>query len=181
MDHYIAKLNGRLQALSGAADLVMARRGVSLDLGEIVRTTLGPFMEERSSRIHIEGPALQLGEQTGGPMALALHELATNAIKYGALSTPQGRVTLNWRLEPDPHGRRVEIIWQESGGPECVAPKHAGFGTRVIKFAASHETSNTVVINYLPKGLQCCIRFVNVQGHAAVSAQEPVLENIGIL
>lgn len=181
VEQYIAKLSGRLQALSAAADLVMARRGVSLDLGEIVRATLAPFTEDRSGRIRIEGPPLQLDEQTGGPMALAIYELATNAIKYGALSAPEGRVMLNWRFEPDPRGRRVEIVWRESDGPVCVPPRRFGFGTRVIKFAASHETSGAVGIEYLPEGLRCRIGFIQVHGSPASDAKEPTLESIGIL
>lgn len=179
VNQYISKLNGRLQALSAAADQVMARHGACLDLGEVIRATLAPFTEDRSGRIRIEGPALQFDEQTGGAIALAVYELATNAIKYGALSAPEGRVMLHWRLEPDPRGQRVQIVWRESGGPVCTPPRHFGFGTRVIKFAASHETAGGVTINYLPEGLECRISFIQAQDTEATGAPAP--ETIGIL
>ncbi len=121
MDLFIAKLTGRLHALSAAADLLMAGRRTSLELGAIAKATLSPFMEERSQHIRIEGPALELSEETGGAIALAVHELATNALKYGALSVPEGRVSLSWWHNPVPDGDRVEIEWKETDGPALHA------------------------------------------------------------
>lgn len=181
VDQFIAKLTGRLHALSAAADLVMARGRTSLELGDIVRATLAPFMEDRSSRIRIEGAMLELSEETGGAIALAVHELATNAIKYGALSVPQGKVALTWWHNLVPEGERVEIEWKETGGPDCAIPTHKGFGTRVINFAASREKSGEVMLDYPSDGLLCRIVFVKAAGNNAISAPNPTFEDLGIL
>jgi len=179
VDLFISKLMGRLHALSAAADLVMARRRVSLDFGAIARATLGPFMEERSTRISIDGPTLELSEETGGSLALAIHELATNAIKYGALSVPEGRATLTWSRAPAPEGETVEIVWKETGGPPCAQPTQAGFGTRVINFAASREKSGDVTLDYPLDGLYCRIAFVKPPDSPATTAPNPTFEDLG--
>jgi len=179
VDHFLSKLNGRLHALSAAADLVMARGKVSLELGAAVRATLAPFVEDQGSRISIEGPPIELSEETGGAIALAVHELATNAIKYGALSVPQGKVKLSWWHNPVPEGERVEIEWKETAGPRCEAPTQFGFGTRVIKFAAAREKSGAVTLDYPSDGLWCRIAFVKPADMP--SGPNPTFENLGIL
>lgn len=181
VDLFIGKLTGRLHALSAAADLVVARGRVSLELGEVVRATLAPFMEERSSRMSIEGPPLELQEESGAAIALAIHELATNAIKYGALSVPDGKVNLSWWRNPVPEGERVEIVWKETGGPACSAPTQLGFGSRVIKFAASREKSGEVTLDYPPEGLFCRISFVKQPDSPATAGPNKTFEDVGIL
>ena len=179
VDLFLSKLTGRLHALSAAADLVMARGKVSLELGEIARATLAPFMEDQGSRISIEGTPLEVSEETGGAIALAIHELATNALKYGALSVAQGKVKLSWWHNPVPEGDRVEIEWKETGGPRCEAPTQAGFGTRVIKFAAAREKSGAVTLDFPPEGLYCRIAFVKPT--EVPSGPNPTFEDLGIL
>lgn len=174
VDEFISKLNGRLNALSVAADLVVARGHGSLELGTVIRATLTPFMEEQSSRIELSGPAIELQEETGGAIALAVHELTTNALKYGALSAPQGKVNLRWQRVPVPDGERVDIEWKETGGPACSAPQQQGFGMRVIRFAAAHEKSGEVVLDYPADGLYCRISFVK-------PVDEPVVPEPGTL
>jgi PAS domain S-box-containing protein len=181
VDQFIDKLMGRLHALSAAADLVMARGRVSLEFGEAVRATLAPFMEERSSRMSIDGPSLELQEETGAAIALAIHELATNAIKYGALSVPDGKVNLSWWRNPVPEGDRVEIVWKETGGPQCSPPEQSGFGSRVIKFAASREKSGEVMLDYPPEGLFCRISFVKAPDSPATAGPNRTFEDVGIL
>ena len=181
VDQFIDKLTGRLHALSAAADLVVARGRTSLELGDVVRATLAPFMEERSPRIRIEGSVLELSEETGGAIALAVHELATNAIKYGALSVPEGKVSLTWWHNPVPEGERIEIEWKETGGPSCEPPTSKGFGTRVISFAASREKSGEVTLDYPPEGLICRIVFVKTADPAMVPAPNPMFQDLGIL
>jgi PAS domain S-box-containing protein len=179
IDQFISKLTGRLHALSAAADLVMARGKVSLELGAVVRATLAPFTEEQSAKIAIDGPPIELSEETGGAIALAVHELATNALKYGALSVPQGKVNLNWRYTATADGEHVEIEWKETDGPRCEAPAQSGFGTRVVKFAAAREKSGEVKIDYPPEGLSCRIAFVKPA--EAASGSNAIFEDLGIL
>ncbi|HVZ70154.1 MAG TPA: HWE histidine kinase domain-containing protein [Rhizomicrobium sp.] len=182
VDEFIAKLNSRLRALSAAADLVMARGRGSLDLGSVIQATLAPFAEERSSRFEVSGPAIELSEETGGAIALAIHELTTNALKYGALSVPEGKVRLTWWRSLVPDGERIEIEWQESGGPICTQPTQSGFGMRVIQFAAAREKSGEVTLDYPPKGLYCRISFVVAYtAESAPSSAAPIFEDAGIL
>ncbi|HEY4123017.1 MAG TPA: HWE histidine kinase domain-containing protein [Rhizomicrobium sp.] len=181
VDLFITKLTGRLHTLSAAADLVMARGRTSLELRDVAQATLAPFMEERSSRISIEGSLLELSEETGGAIALAVHELATNAIKYGALSEPGGKVKLSWWHNPVPEGERVEIEWKETGGPICTQPTQVGFGTRVIKFAASREKSGEVSLDYPPDGFYCRIVFVKTGDNGALPTPSSTFADLGIL
>ena len=102
------------------------------------------------------GPDLLLGQATGGSLALGLHELATNAIKHGALRVPEGRVSFTWTLE---HGRRVEMVWRETGGPAPGTPSKGGYGARVIGFIAAREQNGAVTMEFPPEGYICRITF----------------------
>jgi PAS domain S-box-containing protein len=161
LDAFLKRFLGRLHALGAAADLVLAGNHVSVELGAVLRATLAPFTEENANRFHIEGPEVQLSEATGGSLALAVHELATNAIKYGALSDPNGSVAVGWTRTPMPDGDRIVIEWIETGGPKPTAPEREGYGGRVIKSMASREKSGEVAIEYRPDGLYCRIGFLN--------------------
>jgi PAS domain S-box-containing protein len=159
VDVYLNKLMGRLYALNAAADLVMVDWRVAIEIGAVVRATLAPFMVEDAERISIDGPQIELPEETGGAIGLAVHELATNALKYGALSVPQGKVALRWQCEPQGGIEKFVMIWKESGGPAPAKPSHEGFGTRVVHFAAAREKDGDVSMDYQPDGLLCRIAF----------------------
>jgi PAS domain S-box-containing protein len=160
LDAFLKRFLGRLHALGAAADLVLAGQHQSVDLDAMIRATLGPFMEENANRFRIEGPAVQLSEPTGGSLALAVHELATNAIKYGALSEPDGFVAITWTSVAVTDGERVTIEWKEHGGPTPTAPEKEGFGSRVIKSVPAREKNGDVAIEYQPDGLYCRMAFV---------------------
>jgi len=159
VDTYVKKFLGRLHALTAAAESVLAGDQVAIEAGTVVRATLSPFIEENSRRFHIDGPRLLLSEDTGGALALGVHELATNAIKYGALSVPDGKVSLIWRSEPNGDGEQVTIEWTEQGGPPPVAPEREGFGIRVLKFVPAREKAGRTEIEYRPAGVFCRITF----------------------
>lgn len=171
LDGFLKRFLGRLHALGAAADLVLAGNHLSVEIGAIVRATLAPFMEENANRYRIAGPVIQLSEPTGGGLALAVHELATNAIKYGALTAPDGYVSIGWTSAPVTDGERVVIEWQEHGGPKPAAPEKEGFGSRVIKSVPAREKNGEVTIAYQPDGLYCRIAFVQ-----AVKTAEPNVE-----
>jgi len=160
VDAFLKKLMGRLYALNAAADLVMVDWRVAIEIRAMVRATLAPFIEEDSARFEIDGPQLELSEETGGALALAIHELATNALKYGALSVPDGKVSLRWFCEPGAGGEQFVLTWNESGGPPTATPNHTGFGTRVVEFAVTREKSGEVSMDYRPEGLSCLIAFL---------------------
>jgi two-component sensor histidine kinase len=142
----------RLTALAAAHDLITSK-GWSGSLDALVRTALEPFLA--GGRIAIEGPAVELDDTHAVPFALALHELATNAAKYGALSTPQGRVEISWRLEAD---GALDFCWRERGGPPVIAPQRRGFGSRMIERSLARELKGAVVLDFQPQGLVCAIR-----------------------
>jgi two-component system CheB/CheR fusion protein len=157
-DAFLKRFLGRLHALGAAADLALAGDNRIMDLGAAARATLAPFTEGHR-HIQISGPDTILSQETGGSVALALHELATNAIKYGALSVPDGSVSLTWETTPVADGEQVVIIWKEHGGPPPKPPEKVGFGTRVIRAAASRERDGKVDLDYPETGLCCRLSF----------------------
>ncbi|MEJ1969304.1 MAG: hypothetical protein WDN03_11830 [Rhizomicrobium sp.] len=100
-----------------------------------------------------------LNQGTGGSLALGIHELATNAIKHGALSVPEGRASFAWTVTQIDDGKRVEMRWKETGGPPPSPPTKGGFGNRVIGFIPSRERSGSVTQDYPPDGYECRIAF----------------------
>jgi len=119
----------RLRALGEAYDVLLQQRWGAAPMRRMIDTLLAPYAE----RIDMAGPDVPLGPRTMVALSLVLHELATNAIKYGALSVPGGRVALQWRLSPD----GLLICWREAGGPPVAAPERVGFGSRLIDTAWS--------------------------------------------
>jgi two-component sensor histidine kinase len=159
VEAYVKKLLGRLNALSAAGDHAIAFDR-AIDIGGIIRATLEPFIEEKTPRIVIEGPPCLISDATGGSLALGVHELATNAIKYGSLSVPEGSVRVHWVIDATTVGERVTIEWVEKGGPPASKPTSDGFGTRVIRFIPAREKNGSVDLDYRPEGLICKISFI---------------------
>lgn len=171
VEGFLQKFLGRLRALGAAGDLVLAGNRVAIECGAVVRAALTPFMDENSARIRVDGPLLQLSEETGGSLALAVHELATNALKYGALSKPSGRVSVVWRIARGSEADRVSIEWSETGGPAPAPPEKEGFGTRVIRTVCAREKNGDVRLEYRPEGLYCRIAFDKIpEGPPMVAA-----------
>lgn len=159
LDAYARRFVGRLHALGTAADLVLAGKHIAVDTEALIRATLVPFVEEGTERFDIRGPAMRLSEATGGSLAMAVHELATNAIKYGALSNASGKVFISWTVTPVSDGDDVVFTWKERGGPAAVEPERQGFGLRVIKSVPARERGGEVQIEYPSDGLYCRIAF----------------------
>ena len=122
-------IEGRLRALANAHTLLAQSRWAGADLRHLVLEELSPYCAQDDSRARIEGPDLMLEQQPAQAIALALHELTTNAVKYGALSIPSGRIALTWRRQS---GNRLFVRWVEAGGPPVTPPLRKGFGTRVM-------------------------------------------------
>ncbi|MGD0145173.1 MAG: HWE histidine kinase domain-containing protein [Rhizomicrobium sp.] len=166
IDAFLKRFFGRLEALGAAADLVLAGNRVAIDVNAVVRATLVPFEGEKSNRIRIDGPDLQLSEELGGGLALAVHELATNALKYGALSVPGGTIAFTWTVAPMAGGEEVAFEWTERGGPAPEPPTREGFGHRVIKAVTTREKDGRVTIEYPPEGLICRMSYVRPRAAA---------------
>ena len=114
---------------------------------------LRPFGES-SEAIEIEGPPVELNARQALSMSLVLHELATNATKYGGLSVPEGRVRLWWQIEHSDEERRLRLYWEERGGPPVTAPQAKGFGTELIQRAFGFELDGTADLAFEPQGLR---------------------------
>ena len=161
VEDYLTRFLGRLHALGAAADLVLAGKRVAIECGALVRTTLVPFMSDRVGRFFLSGPTLKLSEETGGTLGLALHELATNSLKYGSLSVESGTVSVAWSATAADEGQDlVAIEWKERGGPPPAPPNKEGFGTRLIRAVPGREKSGAVHIDFPPDGFYCRISFL---------------------
>jgi two-component sensor histidine kinase len=114
-------------------------------------------------RISIEGPPLLVSEQTAGGLALAMHELATNGLKYGALKSKNGRVSVTWTVQSGGDRDQVRIDWKETGGEEIsTEPTRTGFGSRVIRSAVSGEPGGVTELAFERDGLRCGFAFTTV-------------------
>ena len=144
----------RLAAMAAAHDLLVTENWESADLYETVVAALNPFGFDRRRRFSLEGPPVQITAKAALSLSMALHELCTNAAKYGALTTPDGQVTVRWRLVPGEAGERFHLSWTERGGPPVGAPSHNGFGTRLIQAALASELSATADLSFAEAGLE---------------------------
>ncbi|MGC8535289.1 MAG: HWE histidine kinase domain-containing protein [Rhizomicrobium sp.] len=159
IEAYLTRFLGRLYALGEAADQMLARRHADVEIRELITATLKPFMSEKG-RLSLEGPRLLVSAQTGGSLALAVHELATNALKYGALSRPSGTVALSWQIRTESGGERLVLSWREAGGPSVRQPDEEGFGSRLIRMTAANEKEAAVELCFAAEGLACTISFI---------------------
>ena len=147
----------RLTAMAAAHDLLVSENWESADLHETVTAALNPFGIDRGSRFALEGPPMQITAKAALALSMALHELCTNAAKYGALSSPAGQVAVRWRLAPGEAGTRFHLAWTESGGPPVESPSHRGFGTRLIQAALASELAATADLEFAETGLRLTV------------------------
>ncbi|WP_407526848.1 sensor histidine kinase [Methylobacterium oryzisoli] len=146
----------RLIALARAHDVLTRESWEGADLAEVVAGAIAPLEGPRGRRPRFStgGPALRLPPRMALSVAMALHELGTNAVKYGALSVPDGQVAIAWSLE----GRTLTLRWRESGGPPVSPPTRTGFGSRLIGQSLARDLDGTVTLDYAPEGVVCTIR-----------------------
>ena len=150
-------INGRILALNRANDLLTAESWSAASTLEIVQgvaTTLGLS----STRLELSGEAVRLGPTPALQLALALHELATNAVKYGALSNDTGKLAMTWGVEDVDGVSTFTFDWLERGGPTVAPPTRQGFGSRLIERATAGAFNGEVTLDYLPKGLHWRLR-----------------------
>jgi PAS domain S-box-containing protein len=146
---FIKHFSARIQALSANQDLLIKSDWRGVDLEDLVRAQLGSFVELIGTRIMVHGPRLRLAAAAAQSIGMALHELATNAGKYGALSGERGCVDIEWRLDGD----AFSIGWTERDGPDVEPPKRHGFGSTVISTVAKASVDGEVVLDYAATGL----------------------------
>jgi two-component sensor histidine kinase len=148
---------GRLAALSRVHSALVAT-DESSDIRDLAETVLAPYRSDDRRRLAIDGPAAKLAPASAVAFALCLHELATNASKYGAFSSPDGRVELKWWLEQGMTDFIATIEWIECGGPAVIAPTRRGYGTAFIEASVKGSMQGTVTFEYRPPGLRCVFR-----------------------
>jgi PAS domain S-box-containing protein len=148
-------IEGRLRALANAHTLLAQSRWAGADLRNLAFEELSPYCAEDDdgSLARIEGPSLMLEQQPAQAIALALHELTTNAVKYGALSIPSGRIAVSWRRHA---GNRLSMRWVETGGPQVMTPTRKGFGTRVMT-RICEQLNGELKFDWRADGLICDI------------------------
>jgi two-component sensor histidine kinase len=156
----LRQFHERLQALVRSHDLLTRKNWQHADLSEVAEAAMAPLKEERGHRFTISGPPVSLPPTTAVPMAMILHELCTNALKYGALSNENGRVSINWTAKPDLTSTKISLIWSESGGPSIQPPAEEGFGTRLIA-NLSRQLGGQCNFRYPPSGLVCHLNIVS--------------------
>ena len=139
----------RIQALSANQDLLVRNAWNGVEIKDLTRAQLARFAELIGSRIDVHGPKLRLKSASAEAIGLALHELATNAGKYGALSTAKGRVDIDWATE----GETLTMSWRERNGPPVSPPQRRGFGTIVMEQMTERSIGGAVDLDYAPSGL----------------------------
>ncbi|MFG0330621.1 MAG: PAS domain S-box protein [Phycisphaerales bacterium] len=156
LDDFRQAFMGRIGAMARSHEVLASHRWEGVEPTEVVRLVLSPLIEQHPDQLRLHGQDLMLPARTALPVSLALHELATNAVKYGGLSTPSGRVDLSWRLATDES--RIVLRWEESGGPAVAPPSRRGSGARLIEGLIEFELGGRARFEYQPGGLVCELR-----------------------
>ena len=154
LEAFYQQFSQRLQALGRAHDLLSAGNWHRAQLQEVVAEMLKPY-ETAPDRIRLEGDELQLKANASLALSLVIHELTTNAAKHGALSTPSGRLGVQWILTGIGGAPSLRLVWRESGGPGAAAPQQHGFGLTLIERSIGHELDGTARFDFAPEGLTC--------------------------
>jgi PAS domain S-box-containing protein len=153
---FISGFSARLMALARAHDLLTRKEWKGVSLEELLRQTIAPYGAHLgNSRIQAKGEHIELPPNTAVVLNMVLHELATNAAKYGALSKPNGVVSVDWSIDTSGREPHLTLNWIELGGPPVEPPKRKGFGTRLIERGLASELNGMVTLDYAPSGLRC--------------------------
>jgi PAS domain S-box-containing protein len=151
--NFAAALDGRIRSMAMTHELLSSGRWQGISLTELVRRELAPYVTRNNTEI--DGSEVVLGPEAGQAMAMVLHELTTNAAKYGAFSNRTGRVLVQWRWLQNGSHDRLLIGWQETGGPPVLAPSRSGYGTSIIRELIPFELGGAVELSFPPEGTRC--------------------------
>jgi two-component sensor histidine kinase len=162
-----SRFEARLIALAGAHDALTREKWEGASLIHIVEQGIAPYRSPE--RFSIEGPEIIVSPKYALALAMALHELCTNAVKYGALSNADGRVSITWFAMDGKEGRELHMRWQERDGPPVISPTRRGFGSRLIEQGLARDLAGEVEIEYAVTGLVCAIK-------ASLGAKSRMLE-----
>jgi len=151
------KFTARVKALAHATDLMTGRKWVEASLRTIIHSVVGVHCNETPERCDFTGPDIKLEPKTGISLSMAFHELTTNAMKYGAWSNAEGKVSIKWSVEGSGSDARLRLEWRESGGPPVSPPSRRGFGSRLVERGLAAEMEGEAVMRFEPNGLVCVI------------------------
>jgi PAS domain S-box-containing protein len=152
----LGAFGSRLSALAAAHDLLTTENWEFASLRQVIEKA-GLGCGAPADRLTAAGPEVKVQPRTAVSIAMAVHELCTNAVKYGALSNDSGRVSVDWEVTGAGGGSRLHLRWREAGGPTVTPPDHRGFGTRMIERALASELGGTARIEFLPEGISCTV------------------------
>ncbi|TRD11780.1 histidine kinase [Erythrobacter insulae] len=155
LDDFADSLEGRVRSLSATHDLLTGSDWGTTAMSQVIEAELQHFRSNTDSSFTVDGPAVELAPNDALSFGLAVHELATNAAKFGALSTSDGRVAIQWRLIDD---NLVEVEWTETGGPIVEPPQKRGFGLDLIEKIVAHELKQPVELHFDETGVRCTLR-----------------------
>ncbi len=155
LDEFADALDGRIRALSATHDLLTQSDWSTTPIASVVAAELAPYTRDEDGALAMDGPMVELAPNDALSLGLALHELATNASKYGALSVAGGRVSITWRMiGPD----LAQVDWAEAGGPEVPSRRQRGFGTDLIEKIVAHELRHPVDLSFEADGVRCSLK-----------------------
>jgi len=169
VENFADAFSGRLKALAVAHDILTQTRWIGIGLSELLIAVLAPYRSADETRVSVCGPAILLPARAVVPLSMALHELTTNAAKYGALSTPRGKIEITWQVSGG-DDKSVELVWRELGGPRVEVGESGGFGTKLIDRVVSHDLDGKTEIDCDPAGVRWTIVFP-VNGFARGGAE----------
>jgi two-component sensor histidine kinase len=147
------KFEGRLGALAEAHNLLSQEKWQGSELHDVVNRVLQPYLLNNPERVRMFGPQVPLSPRLAVVLSMIVHEIATNAAKYGALSNDTGTVALDWEIIADNAGPKLRMIWAEAGGPHVTAPVRRGFGSRLIERSARDQLGGEATVDFLPRGV----------------------------
>ena len=169
---FVSTVEGRIHALAATHNLLSATRWQGANLSQIVDEELAPYRTDHRQRIESGGPPAMLLPATAQAVALAVHELATNAAKYGALSTDTGHLRLVWTLDDE----ALVVDWIETGGPPAREPKSLGFGLSIVRSSIEAQFRGGVLYDWRPEGLKCRLSIPRAQIVGPTPGQKPRTE-----
>lgn len=173
----VMALEDRLIALSSAHNVLSAEKWESADLRDVVRGVLQPYARRYSERLNTWGENIRLKPRAALTIAMVLHELATNAAKYGALSNTEGRVVVEWAVVNASGGPMLRLLWTESGGPSVDVPERKGFGSTLIERSVTDELKGSTTLTFGPSGVTCRL---DIPMSGLQAAGEPPEETVGV-
>jgi two-component sensor histidine kinase len=147
------KFEGRLTALAETHNLLSQEKWQGSGLQDVIARVLQPYLLNNPERVRMFGPKVPLSPRLAVVLSMIVHEMATNAAKYGALSNDTGTVELDWEIIEDNAGEQLRLIWTEAGGPHVTAPVQRGFGSRLIERSARDQLGGEATVDFLPRGV----------------------------